>query len=72
MPDYLKNLKILILLFFADVADLWGVDYNSSIDGDGIRSSVGIGLDWFSPIGPMNFSLALPITKEQGDKTEIF
>jgi outer membrane protein insertion porin family len=59
-------------LFFADAADLWGVDYNSSIKGDGIRSSVGVALDWMSPIGPINFTLAYPVTKVTGDKTETF
>ena len=72
IPQLFEESQNIDFIFFADVADLWGVDYNSSIDGDGIRSSVGIGLDWFSPIGPLNFSLALPITKEEGDKTESF
>ena len=33
---------------------------------------MGLALDWYSPIGPMNFSLAHPITKADGDKTESF
>ena len=59
-------------LFFTDVADIWGVDYDSSIKGDGIRSSVGLALDWMSPVGPLNFTLAYPIAKKTGDKTESF
>ena len=43
-----------------------------SLDKNEIRSSIGIGLDWFSPIGPMNFSLAQPVTKAKSDKTESF
>ena len=72
IPQLFEDSQNVDFLFFTDVANLWGVDYNSSIKGDGVRSSIGIGLDWFSAIGPMNFSLALPLTKEQGDKTESF
>jgi outer membrane protein insertion porin family len=32
-------------------------------NSDKIRSSLGIGIDWFTPIGPLNFSLAQPLTK---------
>ncbi|MDC0480869.1 outer membrane protein assembly factor BamA [Candidatus Pelagibacter sp.] len=60
------------LLFFADMADIWGVDYNSSIKGKGIRTSVGLALDWLTPVGPINFSLAYPISKQTSDKTETF
>ena len=59
-------------MFFTDIADIWGVDYNSSLDNNEIRSSIGLGLDWLSPIGPMNFSLAQPITKADSDKVETF
>ena len=52
---------------FADAANIWGVDYDSSLDNSGIRSSVGIGLDWLTPVGPLTFSLATPITKESTD-----
>ena len=60
-------------LFFIDAANIFGVDYDSSLDNsNNIRSSVGIGLDWYTPIGPLNFSLAYPLTKEKTDKTETF
>jgi len=72
VPNVLEESQNLDFLIFADAADIWGVDYNSSIKGDGIRSSVGVALDWMSPVGPMNFSLAYPVTKNTGDKTESF
>ena len=72
IPQIFEESQNLDFLIFADAADLWGVDYNSSIEGEGVRSSVGVGLDWLSPIGPMNFTLAHPITKKNGDKTESF
>ena len=37
-----------------------------------IRSAVGIGVDWFTPIGPLNFSLSQPISKANTDSTETF
>ena len=72
IPQLFEDSQNLDFLIFADAADVWGVDYNSSIKGNGIRSSVGVGLDWMSPVGPMNFTLAYPISKESGDKTESF
>ena len=72
VPQFFEESQNLDFLIFADAADIWGVDYNSSIEGDGIRSSVGVGLDWMSPIGPMNFTLSQPITKKDGDRTESF
>ena len=72
VPNVLEESQNLDFLIFADAADIWGVDYNSSIKGDGIRSSIGVALDWMSPVGPMNFSLAYPVSKNTGDKTESF
>ena len=72
LSNVLEESQNLDFLIFVDAADIWGVDYNSSIKGDGIRSSVGVALDWMSPVGPMNFSLAYPVTKNTGDKTESF
>ena len=73
LPNILQNLQNLDIVLFADLANLWGVDYNSQIDNNQkFRSSVGISLDWFSVIGPLNFSLTQPITKESNDITETF
>jgi len=59
--------------FFVDTANVWGVDYSSTIDDSNkIRSSAGISVDWFTPIGPLNFTLAQAITKATTDKTESF
>ena len=72
VPMFLENLQTVDIVLFADAANIWGVDYNSSLDKDGIRSSVGIALDWLTPVGPLSFSLAQPITKESTDIEETF
>ena len=72
IPQIFQESQNVNFLFFTDIADIWGVDYDSSLDKSKIRSSAGLGLDWYSPIGPMNFSIAHPITKANSDKTESF
>ena len=58
---------------FFDAANVWGVDYNSALsDENKIRSSVGIAVDLFTPVGPLTFSLSEPITKGKNDITESF
>jgi len=37
-----------------------------------IRLSTGVEIEWRSPIGPLIFSLATPLNKRDGDKTEVF
>ena len=58
-------------LFF-DVANVWGVDDGSAKDSSKIRSSVGLGVSWISPIGPISFTYAEPLTKSDTDKEEQF
>ena len=73
IPKILENSQNLDVLMFYDAASIWGVDYDSTIDDNSkIRSSIGIGVDWFTVIGPLNFSLAQPITKSSTDITETF
>ncbi len=72
LPQILPNAQNIDVISFFDVANLWGVDDASLSDGSDIRSSVGIGIDWYTVVGPLNFSLATPITKSSTDKTETF
>ena len=58
---------------FIDIANVWGVDYDSSIDDSNvIRSSTGVSMEYLSPIGPLSFSLTQPLTKKSTDQTEKF
>ncbi len=67
IPTLLENVQSVDVVLFADAANIWGVDYDSSLDKNGIRSSVGIGIDWLTPVGPLTFSFAHPVTKEPTD-----
>ena len=52
---------------------MWGVDYSDTIDDNSkIRTSSGLAVDWLTPIGPLSFSFAKPITKADTDITETF
>ena len=72
IPKILENVQNVDIVMFADAANIWGVDYDSSLDNSGIRSSVGIALDWLTAVGPLTFSFAHPITKEPSDIEETF
>ncbi len=50
-----------------------GDNQDSTVDDSRlVRSSVGFGVNWKSPIGPMSLDFGFPITKEKFDETEIF
>ncbi len=73
LPFILPTIESADFKFFLDAANVWGVDYSTSIDDSSkVRSATGISVDWFTPIGPLNFSLASPLTKNSTDKTEGF
>ena len=56
-----------------DTANIWGVDYNDSIDETNtFRSAIGISANVFTAIGPLSFTLAQSITKDPNDVTETF
>ena len=73
IPQLFEESQNIDFLFFIDAANVWGVDYSSSIDeSNKVRSAAGIGVDWFTAVGPLNFSLSQPITKMDSDSTESF
>jgi outer membrane protein insertion porin family len=67
---------------FADAGSLW--NYKSErywavtdeslpvADDNTIRSSVGMGLIWDSPLGPLRFDFAYAVTKASYDRTQFF
>ena len=73
LPQVLPNLQNTNFSLFFDAANIWGVDYNpTNLGGSKIRTVVGVAVDFLTPIGPLNFSLSEPITKNKNDITEFF
>jgi len=59
---------------FSDFGSLWDLDGKGTgvVDEGSIRASVGFGLSWRSPMGPLRVDFAAPIFKEDYDKKEVF
>ncbi|NHI01376.1 Outer membrane protein assembly factor BamA [Oceanimonas sp. MB9] len=69
---------------FMDVGTVWDTEYDASRfagctsgcydfgDPGEYRASAGVSMQWLSPLGPLVFSLATPITEVEGDETEVF
>ncbi len=73
LPQLLSSLESTDISVFLDAANVWGVDYDSSInDSNKIRSSIGAAIDVATPIGPLSFSFTQPVTKKHTDNTETF
>ena len=73
LPRVLSTQENLDFRIFFDAANIWGIDYSDTINNSNkIRSSTGVGIDWFTPVGPLNFSLSQAITKAATDTTETF
>ena len=72
LPDVFFENENIDLNFFIDMANVWEVDYNSSLDSSKIRSSTGLAINWFSAIGPLTFSYAIPLSEKATDITENF
>ena len=73
LPKLFPNLSNADISLFFDTANVWGVDYDDSIDeSNKIRSAFGVSVDYFTPIGPLNFSFSEDITSAETDKPEAF
>ena len=62
------NDRTLRLFAFTDVGRAFGE--NEKINFSELRSSVGVGLSWISPMGPLRFSYALPVKRQVTDKIQ--
>ncbi|WP_426104345.1 outer membrane protein assembly factor BamA [Pseudomonas sp. TWR1-1-3] len=78
MP-FIKDNKSLRTSLFWDVGSVYSDKcYLSTTTGcDGVdlsqmASSVGVGVTWYSPMGPLSVNLALPIRKPEDAETQVF
>ena len=73
LPKIIPTVQNADFSIFLDAGNVWGVDYSSTVaESNTIRSSTGVGIDWHTPVGPLSFSLATPLSKASTDKTESF
>ena len=73
LPKIIPTIQNADFSIFLDAGNVWGVDYSSTVaESNTIRSSTGVGIDWHTPVGPLSFSLATPLSKASTDKTESF
>jgi len=73
LPQLFPSLESIDFNLFFDAANVWGVDYSDKVNNsNSIRSSTGVGIDWFTPIGPLSFSFSQALKSKDLDKTETF
>ena len=60
--------KTLRIFSFFDAGNI----YDGAPDFSGLRTSYGLGLSWISPLGPLKFSYAFPMSKKPGDRLQRF
>ena len=72
LPNFFSGNDDIDLNLFFDAATVREVDYDSSLESDEIRSATGVAVNWYTVIGPLSFSYAIPLNSEPSDKTESF
>ncbi len=72
LPNVFSGYENIDVSLFFDAATLREVDYDSSLESSKIRSATGISVNWFTVIGPLSFSYAIPLSSEPSDKKESF
>ena len=73
LPNLLPESSKTDVGLFLDFGNVWGVDYDKTIDDSNkIRSSTGVAASWLSPLGPMTFTLSTNLSKADTDETESF
>jgi outer membrane protein insertion porin family len=62
------NDRTLRMYGFFDVGGIYGSNEDFQL-GD-MRSSVGVGISWISPVGPLRLAWAVPVKKFDSDITQ--
>ncbi|NJS36021.1 MAG: outer membrane protein assembly factor BamA [Brachymonas sp.] len=62
------NDRTLRMFGFMDVGNVFGE--NQKLAFKDMRASVGFGLSWVSPVGPLRLAIANPVRKQAGDKIQ--
>jgi outer membrane protein insertion porin family len=62
------NDRTLRVFGFMDVGNVFGEQEKYSFKD--MRASVGVGLSWISPVGPLRLAIANPVRKQAGDKIQ--
>lgn len=77
MP-FVKDQRSLRTALFWDVGNVFDTSCSSSspscsdIDAGELASSVGVGLTWITALGPLSFSLAMPVVEPDDADTQVF
>ncbi|NQD94257.1 BamA/TamA family outer membrane protein, partial [Pseudomonas sp. CrR25] len=77
MP-FVKDQRSLRTALFWDVGNVFDTSCGSGqadcsdIDAGELASSVGVGLTWITALGPLSFSLAMPVVKPDDADTQVF
>jgi outer membrane protein insertion porin family len=64
------NDRSLRVYSFYDMGNVYGE--SESFDVSKLRSSVGVGLSWISPVGPLRFAVANTVKAFSGDRIQKF
>jgi len=70
LPGTSNDSKSMRLSVFADAGMVYGP--GEPVDLGQLRYSVGLAFNWYSPVGPLSFSYAIPFHNQPGDQTEAF
>jgi outer membrane protein insertion porin family len=62
--------KTLRIFAFADAGNVWRE--GESIEARSLRASMGVGLSWLSPVGPLKLSYGTPVQYQPNDRIQRF
>ena len=74
LPMVAPNLQNFEFNYFLDFGNVWGTDYRSSDfdDSNYLRVSTGAGVEWWTPVGPLNLTFSHALQKKSTDEFEGF